>query len=147
MYIYIYTEVDRIWNSQTYSHFVRIFWSFHILSTPGWLYVYICICIYTHNDNNNNNNNNIYICNLIVYTFISYVYIYIHIYTYIYIHIYTHSFARKKAPREKQSLLQLASSPQNGSTAGVAGLDWALNSARFKEICALGSHWEQWGGL
>ena len=39
-HIYNHPQVDRMWNFQTYSVLVRIVRKFHILSTPGWLYIY-----------------------------------------------------------------------------------------------------------
>ena len=42
-------EVDRIWILKDIPVSMRIFRHFHILSTPGWLYVYVCTyrCVYT----------------------------------------------------------------------------------------------------
>lgn len=52
---------------------------------------------------------------------------------YIYI-VYIYSFAPVRRNMAKTPLMRRRQ-----------GLDWALNSSRFKEICALGSHWETVG--
>ena len=56
------------------------------------------------------------------------------------VYIYVHSFAPVR--RNMAKTITFTGCFVATKLRRRQGLDWALNSSRFKEICALGSHWD-----